>query len=80
MEIGAARSKLDKAFQENRKLKDMFNPDQLVEAMTKVVSTMTVKEKPKHPRALNTKVHLAMLVGSNSPSWHVVLMGCWSST
>ena len=46
-EIAMVRSELDKTLQENQRLKNMFNPDQLVEAMTKVVSTMTMKEHPK---------------------------------
>ena len=43
----SVRSELDKALQENQKLKNLSNADQLVEAMTKVVSTMTMKEQPK---------------------------------
>ena len=45
--FATVRSELNKALQENKKLENMSNPDQLVEAMTKVVSTMTVKECPK---------------------------------
>ena len=47
--IASVRSELDKALEENQKLKNMFNPDWLVEAMTKEVGTMTLKE---HPNAL----------------------------
>ena len=45
--IAAVKAKLNKALQENKKLKDLFNPDKLVEAMTKVVSGMTMKEYQK---------------------------------
>ena len=58
----------------------MFNPDWLVEAMTKVVSTMTMKEHAKTSETLSTKVLLAMLAGRDSASWHMVLMGHWSPT
>ena len=34
-EIATVRSELRKALQENHKLKNLFNPDQLVEAMSK---------------------------------------------
>ena len=37
---------LNKALQENKKLKDLFNPDKMVEAMTKAVGAMTMKEHP----------------------------------
>ena len=46
-EIATVRSELNKALEENQKLKNMFNPDQLVEAKTKVVSNMTMKESLK---------------------------------
>ena len=45
--IATVRLELDKVLKENQKSNDMFNLDQLVEAMTKVVSTMAVKESPK---------------------------------
>ena len=38
---------LNKALQENKKLKDQFNQEKMVEALTKVVGAMTVKEHPK---------------------------------
>ena len=38
---------MNKALQENLKLKNLFNPDYLAEAMSKVVSTMTMKDYPK---------------------------------
>ena len=37
------------------KLKNMFNPDQLVEAMTKLTNTMTMKEHPKTPQGAQYK-------------------------
>ena len=45
--IATVRLELNKTLEENWKLKDMFNLDWLVEAVTKVVSTMTMKESPK---------------------------------
>ena len=45
--ITTVRLELDRTLQENQKLKDLFNPDQLVEAMTKAVSTITMMEHPK---------------------------------
>ena len=45
--IAIMRSDLCHTLDESQKLKEMFNPDQLVEAMTKVVSNMTMKESPK---------------------------------
>ena len=74
-EIATRRSELNHTLDENQKLKEMFNPDQLAEAMTKVVSNMTMKESPKHLRALNKKALPIMLSGQGSPNWHVVLMG-----
>ena len=53
--ITTVRSELDKALHENQKLNIMFNPDQLVEAMTKVVSTMTMKEHPKTSQGTHYK-------------------------
>ena len=46
-EIATVRLKLNKALEENQKIKDMLNPDQLVETMTKAVSNMTMKESLK---------------------------------
>ena len=43
----AQATELNCALDENHKLKEMFNPDWLVEAMTKAVSNMTMKESPK---------------------------------
>ena len=74
--IAMVKAELNKALQENKKLKDLFNPDKNVEAMTIAVGAMTMKDHPKNLRALSTKVTLIMKAGSNSPSWHVVQMGC----
>ena len=37
------KSELNKVLKENQKLRNLFNPDKMVETMTKVVSTMTMK-------------------------------------
>ena len=42
-EIASMKSELNKALQENKKLKSLFSPEKMVEAMTKVVGTMTVQ-------------------------------------
>ena len=46
-EITAVKAKLNKALEENKKLKDLFSTEKMIEAMTKAVSTMTVKGCPK---------------------------------
>ena len=46
-EITAVKSKLNKALEENKKLKDLFSPEKVMEAMTKAVSTMTMQGHPK---------------------------------
>ena len=53
--ITAVKAELNKALQENKKLKDFFSTEKLVEVMTKAVSAMTVQGSPKHLRAPNTK-------------------------
>ena len=45
-EIANMKAKLNKALQENKQLKSLFSPDKMVEAMTKVVSSMTMQSHP----------------------------------
>ena len=45
-EITNMKAELNKALQENKQLKSLFSPDKMVEAMTKVVSAMTVQSHP----------------------------------
>ena len=45
-EIAQMKTELNKALQENKQLKNLFSPDKMVEAMTKVVSSMTVQSCP----------------------------------
>ena len=40
------KSELNKALQENKKLKSLFSPEKMAEAMTKVVSAMTMQSCP----------------------------------
>ena len=40
------KTELNKALQENKQLKSLFSPDKMVEAMTKVVSSMTMQIYP----------------------------------
>ena len=46
-EIATVRLGLKHTLDETWKLKEMLNPDQLVEAITKAISNMTIKESPK---------------------------------
>ena len=46
-EIATVKSKLNMALEENKKLKNMFSPEKMVEAMTKVASAMTMQSCPK---------------------------------
>ena len=55
-ENATVKAKLNKALEGNKRLKNLFSPEKMVEAMTKVVSALTMKEHPKHLRALNIKV------------------------
>ena len=45
-EIASMKSELNKALQENKKLKSLFSPEKIIEAMTKVVSAMTMQSHP----------------------------------
>ena len=46
-EIATVKAELNKALEENRKLKDLFSTEKMIEAMTKVVSAMTMQGHPK---------------------------------
>ena len=46
-EIATVKAELNKALQENKKLKDLFSAEKMIEAMAKVVSTMTMQGHPK---------------------------------
>ena len=48
--IASMKTKLNKALQENKKLKGLFSPEKMVEAMMKVVSAMTVQSRPTSSR------------------------------
>ena len=45
-EITNMKAELNKALQENKQLKSLFSPEKMVEAMTKVVSAMTMQSHP----------------------------------
>ena len=45
-EIANMKAKLNKALQKNKQIKSLFSPEKMVEAMTKVVSAMTVQSHP----------------------------------
>ena len=46
-EITTVKTELNKALEENKKLKDLFSPGKMIEAMTKAVSVMTMQSHPK---------------------------------
>ena len=46
-EITAVKAKLNKTLEENKKLKDLFIPEKMIEAMMKVVNAMTKQDCQK---------------------------------
>ena len=46
-EITTVKPELNKALEENRKLKDLFSPEKMIDAMSKAVSAMTMQGHPK---------------------------------
>ena len=48
--IASMKTELNKALWENKKLKSLFNPEKMVEAMTKAVSAMTMQSHPTSSR------------------------------
>ena len=46
-EITTVKTKLNKALEENKNLKDLFSPEKMIEAMSKAVSAMTMQGHPK---------------------------------
>ena len=51
-EITMVKAELNKALKENKKLKNIFSPEKIVEAMTKVDSAMTMQECPKPSKGI----------------------------
>ena len=49
-EIANMKAELNKALQENKKLKNLFSPEKMVEAMTKAVIVMTMQNCPTSSR------------------------------
>ena len=47
-EITMVKAKLNKALEENKRLKNLFSPEKVVEAMTKLVSAMTMQGAQRH--------------------------------
>ena len=78
-EIASMKSELNKALQENKRLKSLFSPEKMVEAMTKAVSAMTMQSHPT-PTPTSSKGTQyqgpqVLLAGLGHPNWHVVPMG-----
>ena len=46
-EITTMKTELNKALQENKRLKSLFSPEKMVEAMMKAVSVMTMQGHPR---------------------------------
>ena len=59
-EIANMKSELNKALQENKKLKSLFSPEKMVEAMTKAVSAMTVQSHPTSTSSKGTQYQGAL--------------------
>ena len=59
-EIASMKAKLNKALQENKKLKSLFSPEKMVEVMTKVVSAMTVQSCPTSTSSKGTQYYGAL--------------------
>ena len=59
-EITSMKSELNKALQENKKLKSLFSPEKMVEAMTKVVSVMTMHSHPTSTSSKGTQYQGAL--------------------
>ena len=49
-EITTMKTELNKALQENKRLKSLFSPEKMVEAMPKVVDAMTLQSHPTSSR------------------------------
>ena len=49
-DITAVKAELNKVLEENKKLKSLFGPEKMIEAMTKVVSAMTGQGAQRHQR------------------------------
>ena len=59
-EIASMKSELNKALQENKRLKSLFSPEKMVEAMTKVVSAMIVHSHPTPTSSKGTQYQGAL--------------------
>ena len=68
-EIANMKAELNKALQENKQLKSLFSPEKMVEAMTKVVSAMTVQNCPSSSSSKGTQYQGALsFIGRPRPS------------
>ena len=54
-EITTVKAQLNKALEENKRLKNFFSPEKMVEAMTKVVSALTMKKHTKTSQSTQYK-------------------------
>ena len=63
---------LNCALEENHKLKEIFNPDQLVDAILKVISNLTVKESAKITQVTQYHGNANYVGRLRQPKWHLV--------
>ena len=62
-EITTVKAELNKALEENKKLKDLFRPENMIEAMSKVVSTMNMQDCPKTSKSMQNQGALNYIGG-----------------
>ena len=73
--ITTMKTELNKALQENKKLKSLFSPEKMVEAMTKVVSAMTMQSHLTSSRGTQYQGASSFIGWPRQPNWHMVPMG-----
>ena len=66
---------MKKALQENKRLKSLFSPEKMIEAMSKVVSPMTMQGHLKSNKGTQYQGASNYIGREQQPNWHVVLMG-----
>ena len=72
MGIATMKTELNWALEENRKVKEIFDPDQLVSGLLKVINNVSIKEAHKTDQDTQYRGIVVLSGGQGSPSWHVV--------
>ena len=78
VEITAVKAELNKALEENKKMKDLFRPEKMIEVISKAVSAITMQSGPKTSKGTQYQGVLNYIGRQLQPNWHVVPMGCCS--